>query len=84
MWHAVSVCLAEFFVADVDLSFITRQQEAILQEMAAMRVEHRAAITGVRDDIGVLTAMMVRLDHAVRSQHETNALIFDRLRKLAL
>jgi len=65
-------------LADPDLNFIARQNERILTE-----------ITSLRDDMAVLTAMVMRLDgsHAAllqetRATHAQIARMNDRIRKL--
>ena len=76
--------------SEVTLEFLQRQQERILDELAAMRIEHRATLQAVRDDMGVLTAsvgvlraMMQGIENANRNQQQINTLILDRLSKLA-
>jgi hypothetical protein len=65
-------------LADPDLNFLSRQNERILTEIASLR-----------DDMAVLTAMVVRLDgsHAAllqetRATHVQIARMNDRIRKL--
>lgn len=43
-------------MTEIDLKFLQRQQERILDEMRQMRIEHRGAIQGMRDDMDVLRA----------------------------
>jgi prefoldin subunit 5 len=83
-------------MAEIDLTFLQRQQEQILDEMRQMRIEHRDAIQGVRDDMDVLkasigalsarmqelTTMGQRLENASGNQQDVNTLILDRLSKL--
>jgi uncharacterized coiled-coil protein SlyX len=76
--------------SEVTLEFLQRQQERILDELATMRIEHRATLQAVRDDMGVLTAsvgvlraMMQGIENANRNQQQINTLILDRLSKLA-
>jgi hypothetical protein len=52
---------------NVDLGFLARQNERILSELAGMRdsmMQLRHNEERLHDDIGVLTAMVVRLEHA--------------------
>jgi len=63
--------------------------ERILDELAIMRLEHRATLQAVRDgmdvlkaSIGVLQAMMHGIENANRNQQQINTLILDRLSKL--
>jgi hypothetical protein len=58
---------------EIDLAFLAGQQTRILHELAEMRLEHRKAREEARDDIAVLTTMLVRLDHAIRTQQDINA-----------
>lgn len=78
---------------EIDLKFLQRQQERILDEMRQMRIEHRGALQGVRDDMDVLkasfgtltasirelTAMVHGLGNASRNQQDSITLILDRL-----
>jgi hypothetical protein len=67
-------------MTEIDLTFISRQQDWILRELAEMRLEHRAGLQGVRDDMDVLKAMVAGLTNASRNQADINALIFEQLR----
>ena len=65
-------------MTEPDLNFISRQLERIITEMSSMR-----------DDIGVLTAIVMRLDGSqsamlteLRAVHVQIARIGDRVRKL--
>jgi hypothetical protein len=65
-------------MTDADLNFLTRQSERILTEIASLR-----------DDMAVLTAIVLRLDgsHAAllqetRATHAQIARMNDRIRKL--
>ena len=52
---------------DVDLGFLARQNERILSELAGMRDSIMQLCHNderLHDDISVLTAMVVRLEHA--------------------
>lgn len=83
-------------MTEIDLKFLQRQQERILDEMRQMRIEHRGSIQNVRDDMDVLrasfgtltasmrelTAMVQRLENASRNQQDINTLILDQLREL--
>jgi hypothetical protein len=58
-------------MAEPDLTFLARQSERILTEMANLRVE----MSGLRDDMRVLTAMTLRVDHTQTAHlDETRAL----------
>ncbi len=67
---------------DVDLSFLAKQQSRILSELAEMRIESRSTATNLRDDISVLTAMVLRLENTSRNQREFNVHVIERVRKL--
>jgi hypothetical protein len=65
-------------LADADLNFLARQNERILTEVASLR-----------DDMAVLTAMVMRLDGShttllqeTRATHAQIARMNDRIRKL--
>lgn len=44
----------------IDLNFLAKQQHRILSELAEMRIEFRSTATNLRDDISVLTEMVLR------------------------
>lgn len=67
---------------DVDLSFLAKQQSRILNELAEMRIESRSMAANLRDDISVLTAMVLRLENTSRNQREFNVHVIERVRKL--
>lgn len=69
-------------MTDVDLNFLAKQQDRILSELAEMRIESRSTAASLRDDMSVLTAMVLRLENTSRSQREFNVHVIERVRKL--
>lgn len=81
----------------ISLDFLAEQQKRIIDDMRQTRIEHRAGLQAVRDDMDVLkasfgeltarmvviTAMVQRLENASRNQQDINMLILDRLSELS-
>jgi hypothetical protein len=69
----------------VTLDFLARQQRRILEEIGIVRTE----MGSFRDDMGVLTAMVLRLDGTVglvltelRAMHSQHQRLANRVRRL--
>jgi hypothetical protein len=69
----------------VTLEFLARQQRRILEEIGIVRTE----MGSFRDDMGVLTAMVLRLDGTVglvltelRAMHSQHQRLANRVRRL--
>ncbi len=69
----------------ITLEFLARQQQRLLDEMGSMRGE----MASIRDDMHVLTAMVMRLDGTVglvltelRAMHSQHQRLANRVRRL--
>lgn len=65
-------------MADPDLNFIARQIERVLAEMQGLRDDNAR----FRDDMAVLTAMVLRLEHAHGRMFDQFDRINQRVRRL--
>lgn len=66
----------------VDLGFLAQQQTHILAELAEMRLQFHTDTMAVRDDLSVLTAMVLRIENSNRNHREFVTHVLDRIRKL--
>ena len=69
-------------MTEITLEFIAKQLERVLSEQARMRLEHRASLQEVKDELAVLTTMVMQFNNATRNQRDLNNLMFEQLRKL--
>jgi hypothetical protein len=73
-------------MTEITLQFIGERLAAIQSEQSTTRIELKNAITAVKDDMNVLTAIVLRLENSVTREmnlvHEQMGRLAERVRHL--